>query len=156
MKLKNPVKPLFVNNVFNILLEFNIPMSNFKNLSRCRHPICQGLLSHAASCPIWLNTKSPSYSPSLASCSFERARKPNFHTLFNFLVTSFLSSIHLYTRQFIFTFFSSHFFTMPAKSETGNKYSVILPTYNERRNLPIITWLLNKTFTEKYDTTYLP
>lgn len=30
------------------------------------------------------------------------------------------------------------------------KYSVILPTYNERRNLPIITWLLARTFTEKY------
>ncbi|UZP39508.1 hypothetical protein NXS19_007324 [Fusarium pseudograminearum] len=30
----------------------------------------------------------------------------------------------------------------------GNKYSVILPTYNERKNLPIITWLLNRTFTE--------
>ena len=30
-----------------------------------------------------------------------------------------------------------------------NKYSVILPTFNERQNLPIITWLLNKTFTEK-------
>ncbi|EGP89788.1 unnamed protein product [Zymoseptoria tritici ST99CH_1E4] len=29
-----------------------------------------------------------------------------------------------------------------------NKYSVLLPTYNERRNLPIIVWLLNKTFTE--------
>ncbi|KAF2085028.1 glycosyltransferase family 2 protein [Saccharata proteae CBS 121410] len=29
-----------------------------------------------------------------------------------------------------------------------NKYSILLPTYNERRNLPIITWLLNKTFTE--------
>ncbi|KAK7710407.1 dolichol-P-mannose synthesis [Botryosphaeria dothidea] len=29
-----------------------------------------------------------------------------------------------------------------------NKYSVLLPTYNERRNLPIITWLLAKTFTE--------
>jgi hypothetical protein len=33
---------------------------------------------------------------------------------------------------------------------TKDKYSVLLPTYNERRNLPIITWLLNKTFTEKY------
>lgn len=32
----------------------------------------------------------------------------------------------------------------PAK----NKYSVLLPTYNERRNLPIIVWLLNQTFTE--------
>lgn len=30
-----------------------------------------------------------------------------------------------------------------------NKYSVLLPTYNERKNLPIITYLLNKTFTEK-------
>lgn len=29
-----------------------------------------------------------------------------------------------------------------------DKYSVILPTYNERRNLPIITWLLNRTFTD--------
>ncbi|OIW28564.1 hypothetical protein CONLIGDRAFT_383585 [Coniochaeta ligniaria NRRL 30616] len=27
-------------------------------------------------------------------------------------------------------------------------YSVILPTFNERQNLPIITWLLNRTFTE--------
>jgi len=29
-----------------------------------------------------------------------------------------------------------------------NKYSVILPTYNERKNLPIICWLLNRTFTQ--------
>ena len=29
------------------------------------------------------------------------------------------------------------------------KYSVIVPTYNERRNISIITWLLNRTFTEK-------
>lgn len=27
------------------------------------------------------------------------------------------------------------------------KYTVILPTYNERRNLPIIIWLLERTFT---------
>jgi hypothetical protein len=41
-----------------------------------------------------------------------------------------------------------HDLTMaPTKKD---KYSVLLPTYNERRNLPIITWLLNKTFTEKY------
>ncbi|CAD6498984.1 BgTH12-04638 [Blumeria graminis f. sp. triticale] len=32
---------------------------------------------------------------------------------------------------------------------TKDKYSVILPTYNERRNLPIITWLLNRTFSEQ-------
>lgn len=35
--------------------------------------------------------------------------------------------------------------TAPAKK---NKYSVIIPTYNERRNIPIIVWLLNRTFTE--------
>ncbi|KAG8935925.1 dolichol-P-mannose synthesis [Tulasnella sp. 418] len=29
-----------------------------------------------------------------------------------------------------------------------SKYSVILPTYNERKNLPIIIWLIAKTFTE--------
>ena len=34
--------------------------------------------------------------------------------------------------------------------QTKDKYSVLLPTYNERRNLPIIAWLLNKMFTEKY------
>ena len=32
-----------------------------------------------------------------------------------------------------------------------NKYSVILPTFNERKNLPIIVWLLNESFTKKYD-----
>lgn len=36
-----------------------------------------------------------------------------------------------------------------APKGSKDKYSVLLPTYNERRNLPIITWLLNKTFTEK-------
>ncbi|KAF5867555.1 putative mannose phospho-dolichol synthase protein [Botrytis fragariae] len=36
-----------------------------------------------------------------------------------------------------------------APKATKDKYSVILPTYNERRNLPIITWLLNRTFTEQ-------
>lgn len=30
-----------------------------------------------------------------------------------------------------------------------HKYSVILPTYNERKNLPVIVWLLAKTFNEK-------
>jgi len=29
-----------------------------------------------------------------------------------------------------------------------HKYSVILPTYNERKNLPIIIWLLAKVFKE--------
>jgi dolichol-phosphate mannosyltransferase len=29
-----------------------------------------------------------------------------------------------------------------------DKYSVLLPTYNERKNLPIITWMLVKAFQE--------
>ncbi|KAF4122336.1 dolichol-phosphate mannosyltransferase [Geosmithia morbida] len=33
-------------------------------------------------------------------------------------------------------------------AETKDKYSVILPTYNERKNLPIMAWLLHRTFTE--------
>lgn len=36
-----------------------------------------------------------------------------------------------------------------SSSTNALKYSVILPTYNERKNLPIITWLLAKTFREK-------
>jgi dolichol-phosphate mannosyltransferase len=35
-----------------------------------------------------------------------------------------------------------------AKPVSENKYSVILPTYNERKNLPVMAWLLNRTFTE--------
>lgn len=31
----------------------------------------------------------------------------------------------------------------------SDKYTIILPTYNERKNLPIIIWLIAKTFTEK-------
>lgn len=31
-----------------------------------------------------------------------------------------------------------------------NRYSVILPTYNERQNLPVMCWLLERTFREKY------
>ncbi|TRM57172.1 glycosyltransferase family 2 protein [Schizophyllum amplum] len=33
-------------------------------------------------------------------------------------------------------------------SSDTHKYSVILPTYNERKNLPVIIWLLAKTFEE--------
>lgn len=29
------------------------------------------------------------------------------------------------------------------------KYSVLLPTYNERENLPLMIWLLEKAFREK-------
>ncbi|CAK7245669.1 MAG: dolichol-P-mannose synthesis [Sporothrix thermara] len=31
---------------------------------------------------------------------------------------------------------------------TKDTYSVILPTFNERQNLPVVAWLLNRTFTE--------
>lgn len=40
----------------------------------------------------------------------------------------------------------------PTKTTGKDVYSVILPTFNERQNLPIITWLLNRTFTEQYVT----
>jgi dolichol-phosphate mannosyltransferase len=49
------------------------------------------------------------------------------------------------------------FESAPARTMQGqftsadtHKYSVILPTYNERKNLPVIVWLLAKTFQEKY------
>ncbi|XP_054624110.1 dolichol-phosphate mannosyltransferase subunit 1 isoform X2 [Dunckerocampus dactyliophorus] len=35
-----------------------------------------------------------------------------------------------------------------AKQNDGDKYSVLLPTYNERENLPLIVWLLVKYFDE--------
>ena len=31
----------------------------------------------------------------------------------------------------------------------GDKYSVLLPTYQERENLPLIVWLLVKYFEER-------
>ncbi|KAK2614276.1 hypothetical protein N8I77_001122 [Diaporthe amygdali] len=37
---------------------------------------------------------------------------------------------------------------MAKKGATKDVYSVILPTFNERQNLPIITWLLQRTFSE--------
>lgn len=32
----------------------------------------------------------------------------------------------------------------------GVKYSVILPTYNERKNLPVMVYLLATAFAEQY------
>lgn len=37
----------------------------------------------------------------------------------------------------------------PYNTSNTHKYSVILPTYNERKNLPIIVWLLAKTLDEQ-------
>ena len=36
-----------------------------------------------------------------------------------------------------------------ARLGAGNRYSVLLPTYNERQNLPIMIDLLVQTFTQK-------
>ncbi|XP_072315743.1 dolichol-phosphate mannosyltransferase subunit 1 isoform X2 [Eucyclogobius newberryi] len=36
----------------------------------------------------------------------------------------------------------------PPRGFSGDKYSVLLPTYNERENLPLIVWLLVKYFGE--------
>jgi hypothetical protein len=47
------------------------------------------------------------------------------------------------------TFFSSNFSHASTSMAAKNTYSVILPTYNERKNLPIIVWLLNDSFTKK-------
>lgn len=38
---------------------------------------------------------------------------------------------------------------MPSAKKSSHKYSVLLPTYNERQNLPIIVWMLVKVFEEK-------
>ncbi|KAJ2956025.1 hypothetical protein NQZ79_g8074 [Umbelopsis isabellina] len=37
-------------------------------------------------------------------------------------------------------------FSTQLNNMTTDKYSVLLPTYNERENLPVITWLLARTF----------
>lgn len=41
-----------------------------------------------------------------------------------------------------------HLFSVIFQDMAKDKYSVLLPTYNERDNLPIIVWLLVKYFTE--------
>ena len=43
----------------------------------------------------------------------------------------------------------SNKFLSANKMGTNDKYSVLLPTYNEKDNLPIIVWLLIKSFTER-------
>jgi len=35
------------------------------------------------------------------------------------------------------------------ESKSKDLYSIILPTYNERENLPLITYLISKTFDDK-------
>ena len=36
------------------------------------------------------------------------------------------------------------------------QYTVILPTYNEKDNLPLIIWLIVKTFEEKWVESWEP
>ena len=33
-------------------------------------------------------------------------------------------------------------------ADKKDKYSILLPTYNERENLPLIVWLIVKAFSE--------
>ncbi len=37
-----------------------------------------------------------------------------------------------------------------SSSKSNPKYSVLMPTYNEKENLPLITWLLRSIAEEKY------
>ena len=38
-----------------------------------------------------------------------------------------------------------------AISSPPRKYSVLLPTYNERENIALVTWLLVRTFETRYE-----
>jgi len=33
--------------------------------------------------------------------------------------------------------------------ETADKYTILLPTYNERENLPVVIWLIFKYMNER-------
>lgn len=51
-------------------------------------------------------------------------------------------------RGFLLGWFCGSGITQMSKG-TKHKYSVLLPTYNERDNLPIITWLIAREFQRK-------
>lgn len=40
--------------------------------------------------------------------------------------------------------------TIGQMAKSVNKYSILLPTYNERSNLPIIVYLLDKHLSSRY------
>ena len=61
-----------------------------------------------------------------------------------------LTCISNYLRQKPSNVYTSLEMAPTSRSASGDKYTVLLPTYNERKNLPIIIWLLARTFTEKY------
>jgi hypothetical protein len=55
---------------------------------------------------------------------------------------------------FLFTFFFclkiNNFFKKKKKMEkVKSKYSILLPTFNERENLPIIVWLIVQEFEKR-------
>ncbi len=59
-------------------------------------------------------------------------------------------SLNLFLYFFFLSPFPNSANMAPVKKSSGKDlYSVILPTFNERENLPIITWLLNRTFTQR-------
>ena len=39
---------------------------------------------------------------------------------------------------------------MNKEGDSHNKYSVLLPTYEERENLPLVVWLLVKYFEKRF------
>ena len=43
-----------------------------------------------------------------------------------------------------------------AKSSGGHKYSIIMPTYNERENLPLITQLIDSALSPKLRIQSIP
>lgn len=47
--------------------------------------------------------------------------------------------------RYVFIILESKSLVQRAETMSGNKYSIILPTYNEKENLPIITYLIAKT-----------
>lgn len=57
-----------------------------------------------------------------------------------------LERIHSTLKNNIARQFSKYLFN---KTMTADKYSILLPTYNERDNLPIIVYLLVKTLDEQ-------
>lgn len=60
-----------------------------------------------------------------------------------------VSCISLMTTDHAILTVDSNTNSSDASMTAHNKYSVLLPTYNERENLPIITWLLARTFTQE-------
>lgn len=92
--------------------------------------------------PINDTSPSPKHIPSRRNISRETPPTHSFRTVL-FLYT------HIHTSQPLQL-------AVMSRESTKNKYSIILPTYNERKNLPIVVWLIEKAFTEQCVPTSLP